>query len=169
MKLTNYSDYALRVLTYLGVKGEKLSTISEIASCYGISRNHVVKIVHQLGKLGYIITLRGKNGGIRLAHEPEAINIGEVIRHTEASLDIVECFGEQNACVICDCCTLRSIISEALTAFMTVLDRYTLADLLVPQQQLKEQLHIMKRFDMPKPHNAPNYMTESSVNQSSDI
>lgn len=146
MKLTNYSDYALRILIYLGLKKEKLSTITEISDCYRISRNHVVKIVHHLGQLGYLDTMRGKHGGIRLARAPEMINIGEVIRHTESTMDIVECFSEQNTCVICDSCVLRSIIAEALAAFMTVLDGYTLADLMVPKHQLKKQLKVIEMF-----------------------
>ncbi len=147
MRLTNYSDYALRILTYLGLKKEELSTITEIANCYGISRNHVVKIVHQLGQLGYIDTMRGKHGGIRLARSPEKINIGEVIRHTEASMDIVECFSSQNTCVICCSCVLKTAISEALSAFMAVLDGYTLADLMVPKRQLSEKLHVLQMSD----------------------
>lgn len=149
MKLTNYSDYALRILIYLGLKREKLSTITEISDCYRISRNHVVKIVHHLGQLGYLDTMRGKHGGIRLARAPEMINIGEVIRHTESTMDIVECFSEQNTCVICDSCVLRSIIAEALAAFMTVLDGYTLADLMVPKHQLKKQLKVIEMFSNP--------------------
>lgn len=143
MRLTNYSDYALRVLTYLGLKGEDLSTITEIADCYGISRNHIVKIVHQLGQLGYVDTLRGKNGGIRLARAPEKINIGDVIRHTEASMNIVECFSDQSSCVIGCSCVLRTAIGEALSAFMAVLDDYTLADLLGPRRQLWKRLQVV--------------------------
>lgn len=119
-----------------------MSTITEIADCYHISRNHVVKIVHHLGQLGYLDTMRGKHGGIRLARAPETINIGEVIRQTEASMELVECFSDQNACIICDSCVLRSIISDALLAFMTVLDGYTLADLMIPRRQLKKQLQV---------------------------
>jgi len=147
MRLTNYSDYALRILTYLGLKREELSTITEIANCYGISRNHIVKIVHHLGQLGYVDTLRGKNGGIRLARAPEKINIGEVIRHTETSMDIVECFSNQNSCIIGCSCVLRTAISEALSAFMAVLDDYTLADLMVPRRQLSKKLHVMQISD----------------------
>jgi len=149
MKLTNYSDYALRILIYLGLKREKLSTITEISDYYQISRNHVVKIVHHLGQLGYLDTMRGKHGGIRLARAPEMINIGEVIRHTESTMDIVECFSEQNTCVICDSCVLRSIIADALAAFMSVLDGYTLADLMIPKHQLKKQLKVIKMFSNP--------------------
>ncbi len=147
MRLTNYSDYALRILTYLGLKREELSTITEIADCYGISRNHIVKIVHHLGQLGYVDTLRGKNGGIRLARAPEKINIGEVIRHTETSMDIVECFSNQNSCIIGCSCVLRTAISEALSAFMAVLDDYTLADLMAPRRQLSKKLHVMQISD----------------------
>lgn len=140
MQLTDYSDYSLRVLTYLGLKGEKLATISEIAECYDISRNHIVKVVHRLGQLGYIETLRGKNGGLRLARSPEAINVGEVIRHMEASMDIVECFGKNNLCIISPNCVLRTAMNEALSAFLAVLDGYTLADLLAPQRHLWKRL-----------------------------
>lgn len=147
MRLTNYSDYALRILTYLGLKREELSTITEIADCYGISRNHIVKIVHHLGQLGYVDTLRGKHGGIRLARAPEKINIGEVIRHTETSMDIVECFSNQNSCIIGCSCVLRTAISEALSAFMAVLDDYTLADLMAPRRQLSKKLHVTQLSD----------------------
>src|SRR5690606_31741681 len=112
MKLTQYSDYSLRVLIYLGLRGEALSTISAISESYGISRNHIVKVVHQLGQLGYVETLRGKNGGLRLAHRPEDINVGEVVRYTEANMSLVECFGDQNACVLTPNCVLRGALNE---------------------------------------------------------
>jgi len=141
MKLTQYSDYSLRVLIYLGVNpDDRLSTITEISSSYDISRNHVVKVVHNLGQLGYIETIRGKNGGMRLAMKPEDINVGKLIRKTEANLDIVECFGEDGNCVLTPTCQLRWALDEALTAFLVTLDRYTLADLIKPKKEIQAQI-----------------------------
>ena len=131
MRFTRYTDYALRVLMYLGRKGEELSTIKEIASRYGISENHLMKVVHQLGRHGYITTIRGRQGGMRLAAAPEKINIGEVVRATEDDLNIVECFsGQANSCPITGMCGLTSMIDEALKAFLAVLYQKTLADVL---------------------------------------
>lgn len=131
MRLTRYTDYSLRVLIYLGTKPERLATISEIAAYYGISRNHLMKVVHQLGTLGYIETLRGKGGGIRLALPPAEIGIGKVVRDTEENLDIVECFNPENrGCVILPVCQLKSVLGEALESFLATLDLYTLEDLL---------------------------------------
>lgn len=140
MKLTHYSDYSLRVLIFLGIRTERLATISEIAESYGISRNHVVKVVHHLGQLGYVETLRGKRGGLRLAGRPEDINIGKLVRETEASLQIVECFGDDKACVLSPVCVLKNVLNEALVAFLATLDRYTLKDLIKPARELDEQL-----------------------------
>jgi Rrf2 family nitric oxide-sensitive transcriptional repressor len=140
MKLTHYSDYSLRVLIYLGVRNDRLVTISEIAESYDISRNHVVKVVHHLGRLGYVDTLRGKHGGMRLAQNPEHINVGKLVRETEASLQIVECFGDDNACVLSPVCVLKSVLNEALGAFLATLDNYTLKDLIKPAPQIDEQL-----------------------------
>lgn len=131
MRFTRYTDYALRVLMYLGRKGEDLSTIKEIAARYGISENHLMKVVHQLGRHGYITTIRGRQGGMRLAAAPDKINIGEVVRATEDGLRIVECFDDQsNTCPITKVCGLAGMIDEALAAFLAVLDQKTLADVL---------------------------------------
>jgi len=140
MKLTHYSDYSLRVLIFLGIRTERLATISEISESYGISRNHVVKVVHHLGQLGYVETLRGKRGGLRLAGKPEDINIGKLVRETEASLQIVECFGDDQACVLSPVCVLKNVLNEALVAFLATLDQYTLKDLIKPAHELDEQL-----------------------------
>lgn len=131
MHLTYQTDYALRVLLYLATCHDKrLANIQDIAQTYGISNNHLMKIVHKLGKLGYLETVRGRNGGIRLAREPEAIVIGEVVRQTEEDFHVVECFDcTHNRCVITPVCQLRSALQEALAAFLRVLDNYTLADL----------------------------------------
>lgn len=141
MKLTHYSDYSLRVLIYLGVHApKKLATISEIAESYAISRNHVVKVVHHLGRLGYVETLRGKHGGMRLAMRPEEINVGKLVRETEASLQIVECFGDDDACVLTPVCVLKHALNDALQAFLEQLDQYTLKDLIKPASDINEQL-----------------------------
>ena len=131
MHFTRYTDYALRVLMYLGLKGDDLATIAEIADRYDISENHLMKVVHQLGKAGYITTIRGRQGGIKLAKAPKQINIGEVIRNCEDDLKLVECFDpDTNTCPIADMCGLSGMIAEALAAFLNVLDRKTLADVL---------------------------------------
>lgn len=147
MRLTLYTDYSLRVLIFLGSKREgELSNIKEIAEAYKISKNHLMKVTHELGKLGYIETLRGRNGGIRLAMEPEAINIGAVIRKTEDDFHIVECFSEErNRCVITPICGLRHVFWEALQAYLAVLDRYTLNDFL----EDKDMLRIFLSSDAP--------------------
>ena len=142
MRFTRYTDYALRVLMYLGLKtpGE-LATIKEIGERYGISQNHLMKVVHRLGQEGYVETLRGRQGGLRLARDPAAINIGEVVRRCEDDLRLVECFDPAtNTCPIARACALPALLDEALTAFLAVLDRYSLADLLVPRRALAEIL-----------------------------
>ena len=142
MRFTRYTDYALRVLMYLGLKPEDdLATIREIAESYDISENHLMKVVHRLGLNGYIVTVRGRQGGMRLAQPPSAINLGDVVRHCEDDLRIVECFDpDTNTCPIAGTCALPAILDEALTAFLAVLDRYTLADLMVPRGGLIEIL-----------------------------
>lgn len=137
MQLTLYTDYSLRVLIYLGIHRDRLSTISEIAEGYNISRNHLVKVVHNLAIQGYIRTTRGKGGGLGLAREPDLINIGDVVRHTEMNFNVVECFDrENNQCPITPACLLKGALHDALAAFMNVLDGYTLADVLVNERQL---------------------------------
>lgn len=130
MRLTMYTDYSLRVLLYLGVKGkEELSTVQEISDAYSISRNHLTKVTHQLGKLGLIETIRGRGGGIRLKLAPKEINIGETVRKAEEDFHIVECFNcEMNRCIITPVCRLKGVLHEALAAYFKVLDSYTLAD-----------------------------------------
>ena len=113
MRLTVYTDYALRVLMYLAVKEDGLATIDEIAKSYSISRNHLMKVVHQLGVAGYIETVRGRGGGLRLAKPVEAIGLGEVVRHTEPDMAIASCFKPVDApCAIRQCCVLRRSIGE---------------------------------------------------------
>jgi Rrf2 family transcriptional regulator, nitric oxide-sensitive transcriptional repressor len=143
MHLTRFTDYSLRVLIYLAVKGEERSTIHEIAGRFEVSRNHLMKVVQDLSHKGYITAIRGKNGGLVLKKAPEEIRLGKLVRDTENDLQLVECFGENNECKITPACRLKPILAEALRAFLTVLDKYTLADMLGPQQpQLAQLLRI---------------------------
>ena len=137
MRVTVYTDYSLRVLMYAALKADAVSTINEIAECYGISRNHLMKVVHRLGVLGYLETVRGKGGGIRLGKPAEQIDVGDVVRNTEDDMALVECFHPSGGtCCIKPDCRLRQALQEALDAFMNVLDGYTLADLVEPDRHL---------------------------------
>jgi Rrf2 family nitric oxide-sensitive transcriptional repressor len=143
MRLTVYTDYTLRVLMYLGLKGDARATIKEVSDCYGISRNHLMKIVQDLSREGILETVRGKSGGIRLARPPEDICIGAVIRRTEPDFRIVECFGAgPPSCRLHGGCVLTLAIDEALEAFLEVLDGYTLADLIRPKRKLRQLLDL---------------------------
>ena len=143
MRITRYTDYSLRVLMYLAHKGETLSTIAEIATSYDISKNHLMKVVQELNSKGYLIATRGKNGGLRLNGKPEDINVGALIRETEQELELVECFGNNNHCVITPVCLLRTALAEALDAFFAKLDQFTLADL-VPQKNAAEMIQLLR-------------------------
>lgn len=132
MKLTRYSDYALRVLLYLGARPDRLCSISEMAGAYAISQNHLMKVVHDLGKAGFVASVRGRRGGIRLARPPGEIIIGSVVRHTEDSFDLVDC----GSCIIAPACGLTGVLRKALAAFMAVLDGYTLDDMLAKRVDL---------------------------------
>ena len=140
MRLTAYSDYSLRVLMFLALKKDK-STINEISESYAISKEHLRKVVHSLAKENYIKAIRGRSGGLVLSSDPAQINIGAVIRKTEADLTIVECFNpETNQCILHSDCKLQHILSEALHAFLNVLDQYTLEDLIVSKNPLRKSL-----------------------------
>ncbi len=130
MYITRYTDYSLRVLMYTALKGEDITTISEIAEQYGISKNHLMKVVQELNSKGYLKAVRGKNGGLRLNGNAEAINVGKLVRDIEQSQALVECFGNANQCVITPACQLKFILAEALEAFFKTLDQYSLADLI---------------------------------------
>lgn len=144
MRLTLYTDYSLRVLLYLGMKdSEKLSTIQEIADAYNISKNHLMKVTHDLGQLGLIETIRGRGGGIRLNVDPKEINIGQVVRHTEEDFHIVECFDkDNNLCKISPSCQLKHALQESMIAFVAVLDKYTLADFLHSKDEMMSLLQM---------------------------
>lgn len=130
MRLTVYSDYSLRLLMYLAVRADGLATIPEVAEAYAISANHLMKVVHRLGQAGYIQTVRGRSGGMRLAKVPVSIGLGDLVRFTEPDMDIVPCFdAEDRSCPLRDACRLRRALDRARQAFLGVLDEYTLADL----------------------------------------
>lgn len=131
MRLTDYTDYSLRTLMYLGMHQERLVTIQDIADSYAISKSHLMKVVHQLGLAGLVETIRGRSGGLRLGRKPEEINIGEVVRRTEPDFMMVECFNRDlNECVLAPSCALQGVLGKATQAYLDVLGRYTLADLL---------------------------------------
>lgn len=139
MRLTDYTDYSLRTLMYLGLNRDRLVTIQDIADAYDISKSHLMKVVHQLGLAGLVETIRGRSGGLRLGQEPEQINLAEVIRRTEPDFTMVECFDRaQNACVLAPSCELRNVLRQATEAYLEVLGRFTLADLLRDSRSLSK-------------------------------
>jgi Rrf2 family nitric oxide-sensitive transcriptional repressor len=143
MRLTLYTDYSLRLLMYVALKGEELSTIQEISDAYEISNNHLMKVVTELGRLGIIETLRGRGGGLRLARAPEDVNIGALVRRIEDDGQHVECFqASTTKCRITASCKLRHALREALEAYYTVLDGLTLADLVARPQPLRKLLEL---------------------------
>lgn len=137
MQLTRYSDYSLRVLVYLALDPQRRATIEEIADRYAISRSHLMKVVHHLARRGFVETVRGRGGGLRLARPPEHIGIGDVVRATEEGrATLVECFDpEHDACRISPACGLRGVLDEALGAFLEALDRYTLEDVVARRRR----------------------------------
>ena len=137
MRLTQFSNFAIRLLMYAALKGNAPSAVPEIAKAYGISYDHLKKAAGELCRRGYLEVVRGRNGGVRLAKDPGEIRIGEVIRQTEGDTVLVECFDPAtNTCPLLTACQLRVALQEALAAFFTVLDRYTLADLVRAPEQL---------------------------------
>jgi Rrf2 family nitric oxide-sensitive transcriptional repressor len=130
VQLTRHSDYSLRVLIYLALDPERLVTIEEVARSYEISKAHLMKVVHRLGLAGYVETVRGRKGGLRLAKPAGQIRVGDVVRSAEENLALVECFEPATSrCAIDPACGLRPVLHEALESFLATLDRYTLADL----------------------------------------
>lgn len=140
MRLTVHSDYALRVLMYLGAKTDRLATIEEIAKAYGISENHLMKVVHRLAKHGFVATQRGRGGGMRLGKRANAVTLGEVLRVVEDDFDIVECFGTRDLCRISNACRLKHALRSALNAFLSELDGWTLADIVSNRKSLLDEL-----------------------------
>ena len=146
MQLTRFTDYALRTLIYLGKNSDRLVTIREIAEQHNLFENHLVKIVHKLAKLGYIETVRGKGGGMRLARRPDLINLGEVVRDAEENMNIAECF-EVGAisCTLLPSCVLKSVLIEAKKKFLDTLDLYTISDLINTQPKTSTLKKISKQ------------------------
>jgi Rrf2 family nitric oxide-sensitive transcriptional repressor len=140
MKLTRFTDYSLRVLIYLGLRNDGRVTIREISDAYGISRNHLMKVVSLLTRMGYLDARRGPGGGIALARDPGAIVIANVIRDMEDDLNLVECFCADGQCVIKPMCQLKVALRQALEAYLVTLDRFTLLDLTRPRSKLSEAL-----------------------------
>jgi len=149
MQLTLYTDYSFRVLLYLGLNRDRLCTIAEISERCAATQNHLVKVVHNLGREGYIQTMRGRTGGIKLKKEPEEISLTEIIRCTEVNLNIAECLRENNTCHISEVCIIKNIFEEAQNKFIETLDQYTVADLLKEKDQLVSILgdNIIRRMD----------------------
>ncbi len=145
MRLTLHTDYSLRVLIHVGVADGNLVTINDIAKTFDISKQHLMKVVNNLSQKGYLNTVRGRGGGIRLGRPPRDITIGEVVRQTEETLGVVGCVEQRGYCPIQRVCTLRRVLEEATQAFLTVLDGYTLADLIKPRGALSSLLLLDQR------------------------
>jgi Rrf2 family nitric oxide-sensitive transcriptional repressor len=130
MRLTVYSDYSLRLLMYAALRPGELVTVQQVADAYGISRNHLMKVAFELGRHGFLETVRGRGGGLRLARPPERIGLGDVVRKTEDDFTMVECFAaDTDRCAVSGPCRLKGALGRALKAYLAVLDEYTLADL----------------------------------------
>ena len=146
MRLTRYTDYAMRVLLHLAARDEgDLSSIGEIAGLYDISQNHLMKVVQDLGKAGFVRTVRGRNGGIALARPADQIVVGQVVRQTEEGFRLVDC----TECVIAPACTLPKALNEATAAFIAVLDKYSLEDLLDQRHQMRTLFGITEPAKLP--------------------
>ena len=132
MQLTLFTDYSLRTLMYLATWPNKMSTVKEISEHYGISRNHLVKVVHRLAQLGYIETTKGKGGGIKITKDTEKLRLGDLIKHLEPNMNMVECFdGKTNTCRITGSCQLKHYLFEATQNFINTMNKYTLADTVI--------------------------------------
>lgn len=133
MQLTSFTDYGLRSLMYLAGQPDKLCSVKEISDHYGISRNHLVKVVHRLSQLGYIISSKGKGGGIRLAKEADNLRLGDLVKQLEPNMTLVECFNpETNSCKITKSCQLKHYLFEANESFINTMNKHTLADIVKP-------------------------------------
>ena len=147
MRLTQFTDYSLRTLLFLSANRDRLVTIQDIADLHGISKNHLMKVVYQLGQTGLVETVRGRNGGLRLGKEPQDINIGQLVRTTETDFFMAECFDrDSDTCPLTRDCKLKHTLNNATQAFLAVLDQQTLADMLPsePQQSESKPVRIMR-------------------------
>ncbi len=159
MRLTNFTDYALRILLYTAAHNDKLTTISEIQKTFDVSKGHLMKIVHLLSTEGYLYAVRGRSGGLKLGREPEEINLGELVRLTEPDFKLVECFGQDNQCIISHFCKLPGPFNKALDAFMTTLDSHTLKDMMISQSSFST---------VPDPlflRRGPEFLTEAETGE----
>ncbi len=145
MRLTLHTDFALRVLTQVGINEGELTTIKAIAESFAISKHHLMKVVNDLSQKGYLDTVRGRGGGIRLMRKPRDINIGQMVRDTEDRLDVIGCLDQTGYCRIERACVLRGVLRDATDAFLAVLDAHTLADLIKPQKALSALLFVEPR------------------------
>jgi Rrf2 family nitric oxide-sensitive transcriptional repressor len=147
MQLTYFTDYALRVLIYAAVRPGSRCLTSDVATAFGMSRHHVVKVVNELRHLGYLDTTRGRDGGFALARQPDRIRIGEVVRRTEGSMALVECFNrDTNTCPLSPACGLKGVLRGAFDAFLAVLDRATLADLVAEPRWVTQVVALHPRL-----------------------
>ncbi|AOI78815.1 Rrf2 family transcriptional regulator [Burkholderia sp. NRF60-BP8] len=169
MRLTDYTDYSLRVMLYLAVRGDGLATIQEISDAYGISKNHLMKVVQRLGELGWVDTVRGRNGGLRLFADSLELTVGQVVRATENDFALVGCFSpdgsESRGCVIEPQCRLKGVLAAARDAFFAELDRHTLGNLAEPASPLMALLGIRPVAlvrSAPMPDDAPAAAEPSS-------
>lgn len=152
MRLTRFTDYSLRVLIYLAAEPGRRATIAEIAGAFAVNVNHLTKVVHFLGRQGWLATLRGKGGGVGLAQAPQAIRVGEVVRRAEGADQTAECFDRAtNTCAIARICRLHDVLQEAADAFHAVLDRTTLADLVSNRRALARVLFVAAPVASPAP------------------
>jgi Rrf2 family nitric oxide-sensitive transcriptional repressor len=137
MRLTEHTDYALRLLMYLGANRHRLATTSEVAALHGISRHHLIKVVNELARAGFIATVRGRAGGIRLSRPPSDIMIGDVIRHTERDFHVVACLSDRpkTTCALAPTCVLKGVLCYATSCFLEPLDRTPLSNLLQPTKE----------------------------------
>ncbi|CAI07746.1 predicted transcriptional regulator [Aromatoleum aromaticum EbN1] len=143
MKLTDYTDYTLRTLIFLGLHRNEQVTIQQIADGYDISKNHLMKIIHRLSLDGLVETTRGRSGGVRLRKPPDEINIGQVVRAAEQEFALVECFSRvNNRCVLSPVCELQATFRDALEAFFAVLDKRTLADILRNAEEVRPYIRL---------------------------
>lgn len=146
MQLSLFADYSLRVLIYAAVRPTQRCLTADVAATFGISRHHVVKVVNELQHLGYLVTTRGRDGGFALAAAPHEIGVGDVVRRTEGSLTLVECFDTTtNTCPLSRACGLQGVLREAFDAFLAVLDRHTLADLVAQPRWVAQVTRLQAR------------------------
>lgn len=145
MRLTLRTDYALRALIYLGTRAGELCTIDEIAQAFTLPKTQVMKVINELARRGYVQTLRGKNGGVRMSVNPAQIRVGAVVRDMEADLSVMGCLAKTGFCRIENCCVLKRALRTASEAFLAVLDDCTLAELLTPRLALAGRLGVTQR------------------------